>query len=203
MALSEYNYNIITKGRRELQTFVINNSIVKQAQFVLKNELDNASIEQLKDLIRRMYLSNLKTWAMNGNQLTNASNVVVSWNNVISKIQYAGLRSIALMKTIEAQDENINSMPDIIKELLTKLLEKSETLSIHIFKKYDLYNFWVIADDPSTNIVSQYFDIYIKYIEKSIDKNYDLLVFGKNEINNNELPNDCISLNRSGAIYAV
>lgn len=156
---------------------------VKQAQHVLAQE-DRTDAGQWQALCKEIYKCAVKSSTGSGNFLRDATQIVIDWNYNLPRASFAEIKGYLDMKMLLTWQ----------KEFVSILQRQEKTLEIHIFTLADSYKVWIVINDPTTEEILKYSELYIDFLHSHSDLYFDFMVFGKDEINNIDLPDNTIKI---------
>lgn len=163
-------------------------SEVIRAQYILSTQIGDVTPQQLQKLSQQLYKSVVKSSLEDGEYLRNATRVVIDWNRDVNNVSFARFKMI--MRSIDPMQSLLNWQ----KELAIRIKENKETKAIHFFNKNGIEHVWVIVEKPTFDLIVEYSDIYMSYLDINNDALCEFMVYGENEVCNDSLPNNTKSL---------
>lgn len=175
----------ITNGKTCSRSCSINKSRIKEAQYVFKSDSEYASGDDWKKLSNSIYKSVVGATLEGCNHLENATQSVLDWYGSIKRTSFVRLRSFEIM----------DGLIDWQEDLIDSLIKESETQKIHFFNLDGIDCVRVIVNNPTTQVILKYSEISLKVLNNYSEIYFDFLVFGKNEIQEDSLPKETITIN--------
>ncbi|MGE5630721.1 MAG: hypothetical protein ACM3TR_06430 [Caulobacteraceae bacterium] len=163
-------------------------SEVISAQHILSTQIGDVTPQQLQQLSQQLYKSVVKSSLEDGEYLHNATRVVIDWNRDVNNVSFARFKMI--MRSIDSMQSLLNWQ----KELAIKIRENKETKAIHFFNKNGIEHVWVIVEKPTFDLIVEYSDIYMNYLDINNDALCEFMVYGVNEVCSDNLPENTKSL---------
>ncbi|HYF82339.1 MAG TPA: hypothetical protein VEB00_04845 [Clostridia bacterium] len=164
---------------------------VQRAQYILSTNITDIDSKQWKGLCSKMYKSALKSTMEGYDYLGSITRTVIDWgsDNKVDENSFAKVISM-----IRSNFMQISLLDIWQQELISAVYRKAHTLKVYIFNSLGFDSLWVIVDDPSTDVILEYSELYIDVIENYPDANCDFMVFGKDESNQFSLPADTYTI---------
>ncbi len=180
------NSIVVAKDSIELKSPLTES--VKKAQDILKH-IETKNKEEIADLAKNLYNGVVEMHLTGGWFLRKATNVVIDWDENIDRGSFANISKV--MRGYEMTSKLLGWQ----KELLSRLKKEKEVKKVYIFNDRIIDNFWVIVDEPSTDIILKYSDIYMKFLTENIDIVCEFMVFNQDEIENYNFPKQTTTVN--------
>ncbi len=158
---------------------------VKNVQHILAQDAQ-VDQRQWQLLSQELYKVAVKSSLGAGDFLREATRVVIDWNSNFEKVSFAVIKGYFDMKTLLTWQ----------KEFILLLQNQENTSEIYLFKPADDYTIWVIVDNPSTDQILTYSKLYTDFLHQHSELYFEFLVFGEDEINKEDLPDDTVSFSR-------
>ncbi|SHK16186.1 hypothetical protein [Paramaledivibacter caminithermalis] len=163
----------------------INTKDIKMAQKKI-GELEYTTQKNCIMLCQKLYKSIIESNFTDGKFLFNATQTILNWDEDIKEVSFADLKNVI------RRYDYMNKLSNWQKELVDNLKQQKETLNIYIFNNKIMDNIWVTVEEPTTELILKYSEIYMKFLEKNIDIICDFMVFGKDEVDKQKLPKDTV-----------
>jgi hypothetical protein len=163
-------------------------SEVINAQHILSTQIGDVTPQQLQQLSQQLYKSVIKSSLEDGEYLRNATRVVIDWNRDVKNVSFARFKMI--MRSIDSMHGLLNWQ----KELAIRIKENNNTKAIHFFNRNGVEHVWVIVEKPTFELIVEYSDIYMNYLDSNNDALCEFMVYGVNEVCDNTLPENTKSL---------
>lgn len=168
---------------------------VARAQAILKTRLSIQSQERCVDLIQQLYKSVIQTHIDGQGFVRNATNTVLNWNDKVDTLSLSFLRRLYIMRYANQTKGDISKLQKWQYDLIDKIILKPDIINIKIFDDSSVNYFWVTILDDATSSLMEYSKDYIDVLSEYGSLNCDFMVFGKNEIDNCQIPENAISIN--------
>jgi len=158
---------------------------VKAAQFILgKTELAPGA-KEWKILAQSLYKSVIKSWSNSSDYLVSATNTVIDWNSQLTPASFTEFEGFIGM----------NILLDWQTNFVELLKNKENTLGVYFFEYMGNNHAWVVVNNPSTEMILDYSNTYIDFLEENADIHFEFMVYGKQEIQGTPVPEHCIYVN--------
>lgn len=182
------NMNSDKKKEKDFLPYHTNWSHYADAQSIIHYNMEDVNTEECIVLIKKMFSAVATTEICGGNFLNNTAKTVVQWNDEVSKQSLEPIKDMLSMKYIN-ENKNLNIWQ---KEILNILKLKPKIRNIYLFKKHENYFLWILADEPSSTDIFEYSQEYVKVMSKLPDTCCDFMVFGEEEAEFYQIPDDAM-----------
>ena len=167
---------------------------VKNAQAILKTYTSKCSKDDWADLASKIFNSVLRAEIENKVHLEMAVQTIMEWSYKVSLQSLDPIRSRRRVYNF-ANNQKLSSWQVDLLRSITILPYISK---IFIFEKHGVSYFWVISQNPSTEMIMKYSKEYINILQKTPDLNIDFMVFGEEEISYYQFPKEAFIFYNEG-----
>ncbi len=186
--------NKIISGKRNAELLITDWIDVKHAQTILKTGLNTQSKERCIELIQHLYKSVVQAHVDGQGFVRNATNIVLSWNSKADTSSLNLLGRLNIMQYARHIKGNLSNLQKWQYDFINRIIMKPDIVTVNIFGDEQVNYFWITILDDDTSAIMEYSKQYIDILSEYGSLNCDFMVFGKNEINNCQIPEDAISI---------
>ena len=194
--MSSYQGNTVHIDRTEIKRSVMPQHgqwvyDLRRAQNIVYDTNSSVSKEGWQELSQLLLKASVKSSMEDCDHMTQATRAIFKWNDKREQNGSLDIRRYFLMSNMRCHGD-LNSLAKWQLDLITELTQKKGTLRICIFNQYGVDNIWVIIEEPSTENIFDYSNIYFKCLSVNEEVISDFLVFGEGEVDEISLPSNKI-----------
>jgi hypothetical protein len=157
---------------------------VKRAQSIIKSNLSDCTKEECEILIDRLLKSVVKSSLENQSHINMAVRTVIDWHYEVS------LQSLYPLRSRLKVYDFANKLLPWQEELFYRITALPSVIKVIIFEDRGLYYFWVVSNEPTTEMMIKFSEQYTNMLRIYSDLNVDFMVFGEEEISYYQVPDD-------------